>query len=83
MRKRLLKSPFMQTVLSTVATAYLRFVGLTSKKIFFRKNLFQTLDENWPAIIAVWHGEHFSISTCTANRTISLKFLFHATAMAS
>lgn len=62
MLKRLLKSAFMQNVASFLITQYLRFVSATSRVVLEPQDLYERIDGNWPAIIAIWHGQHFMVA---------------------
>jgi lysophospholipid acyltransferase (LPLAT)-like uncharacterized protein len=55
--KRITGSPAFAEAAGTVGAWYLRFVWSTSTKIFEPHDLYDTVKT--PAIIAVWHGQHF------------------------
>jgi lysophospholipid acyltransferase (LPLAT)-like uncharacterized protein len=55
--KRITGSPAFVEAAGTVGAWYLRFVWWTNTKIFEPHDLYDTV--KMPAIIAVWHGQHF------------------------
>jgi lysophospholipid acyltransferase (LPLAT)-like uncharacterized protein len=55
--KRITGSPAFVEAAGTIGAWYLRFVWSTNTKIFEPHDLYDTVKT--PAIIAVWHGQHF------------------------
>jgi len=55
--KRIVASPFFQGAVATAGAWYLRLAWYTSRRIFDPANIYDTLQK--PAIIAMWHGQHF------------------------
>src|SRR5579884_2267593 len=55
--KRIVASPAFIETAGTLGAWYLRFVWTTNIKIFEPHDLYETVET--PAIIAVWHGQHF------------------------
>jgi len=55
--KRITGSPVFVEAAGTIGAWYLRFVWSTNTKIFEPHDLYDTVKT--PAIIAVWHGQHF------------------------
>jgi lysophospholipid acyltransferase (LPLAT)-like uncharacterized protein len=55
--KRIAASPAFIETAGSVGAWYLRFVWATNSKIFEPHDLYDTV--KMPAIIAVWHGQHF------------------------
>ncbi len=55
--KRIGASPAFVEAAGTFGACYLRFVWATNSKIFEPHDLYDTVKT--PAIIAVWHGQHF------------------------
>jgi len=60
LRKRITAAPWVQKTIGVVASEYLRLVWNTSRFVFEPPDIYQRLD--LPAIIAVWHGQHFMTS---------------------
>lgn len=55
--KRIVAAPAFVEAAGTLGAWYLRFVWATSSKTFEPHDLYDTVE--MPAIIAVWHGQHF------------------------
>jgi lysophospholipid acyltransferase (LPLAT)-like uncharacterized protein len=55
--RRIATSPAFQTAFATVGAWYLRLVWHTSRRIFEPADIYDTI--RIPAIIAMWHGQHF------------------------
>jgi lysophospholipid acyltransferase (LPLAT)-like uncharacterized protein len=55
--KRIVASPGFQAAAGSVAAWYLRLCWYTSAKIYEPPTIYQTVQT--PAIIAMWHGQHF------------------------
>ncbi len=55
--KRIVASPIFQGVVGTAAAWYLRLVWYSSRKTYEPATIYQTVQT--PAIIAMWHGQHF------------------------
>lgn len=56
-RKRIVSSPAFQNVMGTVGAWYLKLVWRTSRAILEPATIYETVQT--PAIIAMWHGQHF------------------------
>jgi lysophospholipid acyltransferase (LPLAT)-like uncharacterized protein len=57
--KRILASPVFQSALGTAGAWYLKLVWHTSRAIFDPPTIYETVQ--MPAIIAMWHGQHFLV----------------------
>jgi len=55
--KRVAASPAFQGAVATAGAWYLRLAWYASRRIFDPANIYDTLQT--PAIIAMWHGQHF------------------------
>lgn len=55
--KRIVASPVFQGAIATAGAWYLRLAWYTSRRIFEPANIYDILQK--PAIIAMWHGQHF------------------------
>jgi lysophospholipid acyltransferase (LPLAT)-like uncharacterized protein len=55
--KRIVVSPIFQGAVGTAAAWYLRLVWYTSRKTFEPATIYDSVQ--LPAIIAMWHGQHF------------------------
>src|SRR5476651_1341169 len=55
--KRIVKSPAFQSTVGTVGAWYLRLVWQTSSVTYEPAELYEQVE--MPAIIAMWHGQHF------------------------
>ena len=55
--KRIFASPAFQSAVGSVAAWYLRLVWYSSRKILEPATIYDTVQ--MPAIIAMWHGQHF------------------------
>ncbi len=55
--KRIVASPRLQGALGTLGAGYLKLVWHTSRAIIDPATIYETVQT--PAIIAVWHGQHF------------------------
>ncbi len=55
--KRIVTSSAFQETVGAVAALYLRFTWRTSRAILEPKGIYETVET--PAIIAMWHGQHF------------------------
>lgn len=61
MLKKVLRSkPVLRAVGATLA-GYLAFVRRTNRVVHEPADLYDTLDHHTPAIIAMWHGQHFMV----------------------
>jgi lysophospholipid acyltransferase (LPLAT)-like uncharacterized protein len=58
--KRITTAPWVRKTIGVVASEYLRLVWNTSRFVFEPADIYDRLD--LPAIIAVWHGQHFMTS---------------------
>ena len=54
-------APVFQRAVGTLAAEYLRFVWLTNRFSYDPPDFYQRVDPHLPAIIAIWHGEHFMV----------------------
>jgi hypothetical protein len=61
MLKRLGRSGFVQRLLGRLLGAYLKLVGRTNRFALDPPDLYERLDAEWPAILAMWHGQHFMV----------------------
>jgi hypothetical protein len=61
MLKRIGRSPFVQNLLGTLLAAYLKLVYRTSTIRLDPPDRFERIDDEMPAIIATWHGQHFAV----------------------
>jgi lysophospholipid acyltransferase (LPLAT)-like uncharacterized protein len=55
--KRIVYSPAFQDAIGTFAAAYLKFVWRTNRLIVEPPDIYDQVD--MPAIVALWHGQHF------------------------
>ena len=60
--KRITTAPWAQKVIGIVASEYLRLVWKTSRFVFEPEDLYERVAPDLPAIVAVWHGQHFMTS---------------------
>jgi lysophospholipid acyltransferase (LPLAT)-like uncharacterized protein len=60
MPKRIATAPWVQKTIGILASEYLRLVWKTSRVVFEPEDIYDRFD--LPAIIAVWHGQHFMTS---------------------
>lgn len=60
MIKRLSGSELMQWLLSLVLVVQFRIIGWTTRRIEIPEHFYEPLDQG-PAILALWHGEHFLV----------------------
>lgn len=61
MLKRLGRSPGVQRLVGSIAAEYLRFVYRTSRFTVDPPDAYERVDEDWPPIVTVWHGQHFML----------------------
>lgn len=59
MLKKLVRSTAMQHAAGSLIASYLRLVHVTSSYVIDPPDLHDRLPPDLPAIIALWHGEHF------------------------
>lgn len=59
--KRIGKSNAAQETLGFVLASYLKLVKATNSFVIEPADLYERLDREWPAIIAMWHGQHFMV----------------------
>src|SRR5262245_9358967 len=57
--RRIVRSPAVQTPIGVTAAAYLRMVWSTSRVTLEPHDLYEIVEPDLPAIIAMWHGQHF------------------------
>lgn len=57
--KRILRARPMQTAIGAAAAGYLRLVWKTSRLILDPPDLYERIAPDLPAIVTVWHGQHF------------------------
>ncbi len=55
------RSPPVQEALGFLLAAYLKAVKATNRFTIEPPDLYERLDREWPAIIAMWHGQHFMV----------------------
>lgn len=60
--KRITAAPWLQKTIGIVASEYLRLVWKTSHFVMEPEDFFERLAPDLPAIVAVWHGQHFMTS---------------------
>jgi lysophospholipid acyltransferase (LPLAT)-like uncharacterized protein len=60
--KRIVATPWAQQAIGFAAAQYLRFVWNTSRFIFEPADFYERVEPDLPAIVAVWHGQHFLTS---------------------
>lgn len=60
--KRIVATPWAQKAIGFVAAEYLRFVWNTSRFVFEPADFYERVAPDLPAIVAVWHGQHFLTS---------------------
>jgi lysophospholipid acyltransferase (LPLAT)-like uncharacterized protein len=60
--KRITNAPWAQKAIGIAAEKYLRFVWSTSRFVFEPENFYADVAPDLPAIVAVWHGQHFLTS---------------------
>jgi lysophospholipid acyltransferase (LPLAT)-like uncharacterized protein len=60
--KRVLTAPWAQKAIGIAAGEYLRLVWHTSRFIYEPADLYDRVRPDLPAIVAVWHGQHFMTS---------------------
>ena len=59
--RNLTSAPAFQRAVGTLAAEYLRLVWLTNRFSFDPPDFYQKVDPHLPAIIALWHGQHFMV----------------------
>ncbi len=59
--KRIARSSAVQKTMGVLAAQYLRLVWHTSRLTIEPANLYQLVEPDLPAIIAMWHGQHFMV----------------------
>lgn len=58
----MINAPWAQKTIGILASEYLRLVWKTSKFVYEPENLYEWVAPDLPAIVAVWHGQHFMTS---------------------
>lgn len=61
MLKKLGQTVAVQETLGGALAGYLKLVQATNRFAMDPPGLYDRLDANWPAIIAMWHGQHFMV----------------------
>ena len=61
MLKKLGRTALVQESLGAALAGYLKLVRATNRFTLEPPDLYSRVDENWPAIIAMWHGQHFMV----------------------
>jgi lysophospholipid acyltransferase (LPLAT)-like uncharacterized protein len=61
MFKKIWRSAWLQASLGNLLALYLGFVRRTTSFVVDPPNGYAYLDDNWPAILALWHGQHFMV----------------------
>lgn len=61
MLKKLGRTGAVQEALGGALAGYLKLVRATNRFALDPPELYQRLDAHWPAIIAMWHGQHFMV----------------------
>lgn len=59
--KRIGRSQAAQETLGFLLASYLKLVKSTNRFVIEPADLYERLDREWPAIIAMWHGQHFMV----------------------
>src|SRR6266536_1566815 len=59
LQKRGGRERFIQVTLGTLAAYYLRLVWKTSRFELEPANIYEKVEPDLPAILAMWHGQHF------------------------
>jgi lysophospholipid acyltransferase (LPLAT)-like uncharacterized protein len=57
--RRLGRQRWVQTVVATLVTDFLRFVAVTNRLVIEPADIYQRLAPELPVILALWHGQHF------------------------
>jgi lysophospholipid acyltransferase (LPLAT)-like uncharacterized protein len=57
--RRIAQSPVVQKAIGLAAAEYLRFTWLTSRLVLDPPDFYERLAQVEPAIVAMWHGQHF------------------------
>jgi len=57
--RRLAGSPFVQTTIGVLAAEYLRLVWMTNRFHLEPPDIYESIADDLPVIIAMWHGQHF------------------------
>lgn len=60
--KRITTAPWAQKALGVAAAGYLRLVWKTSCFVFEPEDFYERIAPDLPAIVTVWHGQHFLTS---------------------
>ena len=58
MLKAIWRSIWLQHLLGTLLARYLMFVRRTTTFIVDRPEIYDQIDEHWPVIVTIWHGQH-------------------------
>src|SRR5947208_10616413 len=59
LQKRIAGARVTQVTLGTLAAAYLRLVWNTSRFALDPPDIYEAVEKDLPAILAMWHGQHF------------------------
>ena len=59
LQKRIAGARVTQVTLGTLAAAYLRLVWKTSRFALDPPDIYEAVEKDLPAILAMWHGQHF------------------------
>jgi lysophospholipid acyltransferase (LPLAT)-like uncharacterized protein len=59
LQKRIGRARFAQVTLGTLAASYLRLVWKTSRFKLEPADIYEAVEPDLPAILAMWHGQHF------------------------
>jgi lysophospholipid acyltransferase (LPLAT)-like uncharacterized protein len=59
LQKRIARAHLTQVTLGTIAAHYLRLVWKTSRFELEPADIYQAVEPDLPAILAMWHGQHF------------------------
>jgi len=59
--RRLGRSPTVQKMVGVGAAEYLRLVWRTSRLVLEPADLYELVKSEMPAIVAMWHGQHFMV----------------------
>jgi lysophospholipid acyltransferase (LPLAT)-like uncharacterized protein len=58
----LMRKRWMQRTLGITAAEYVRFVGLTNRRIVEPADTYERVRANLPVVFAMWHGQHFFVT---------------------
>jgi lysophospholipid acyltransferase (LPLAT)-like uncharacterized protein len=59
--KRLASAPWVQKAIGVTAAEYLRLVWNTTRFVLEPPEIYETIEQELPVIVAMWHGQHFLV----------------------